>query len=90
MRVLVATDAWAPQVNGVVRTLGELQRHGPSVGLELTFITPNDFRTMAMPGYPEIRLALSPETGLTQAIETFPGYDPAVVLLDIGMPKSSG
>lgn len=71
MRVLVATDAWAPQVNGVVRTLGELQRHGPSVGLELTFITPNDFRTMAMPGYPEIRLALSPETGLTQAIETF-------------------
>jgi hypothetical protein len=71
MRVLVATDAWQPQVNGVVRTLGELQRHGPSVGLELTFITPNDFRTMALPGYPEIRLALSPEAGLIQAIETF-------------------
>lgn len=71
MRVLVATDAWQPQINGVVRTLGELQSHGPSVGLELTFITPNDFRTMAMPGYPEIRLALSPETGLSQAIDIF-------------------
>lgn len=71
MRVLVATDAWQPQVNGVVRTLGELKKHGPSVGLDLTFVTPNDFRTLAMPGYREIRLALSPEAGLAQAIEAF-------------------
>lgn len=71
MRVLIATDAWAPQVNGVVRTLGELQKRGSSVGLDLTFITPNDFRTFALPGYPEIRLARYPETGLAKAMDLF-------------------
>jgi glycosyltransferase involved in cell wall biosynthesis len=71
MRVLIATDAWAPQVNGVVRTLSELQRRGASVGLDLAFVTPADFRTFGLPGYPEIRLAIRPKAGIVRAIETF-------------------
>lgn len=71
MRVLIATDAWQPQVNGVVRTLGELQKRGPSVGLDLAFVTPDDFRTMALPGYPEIRLALAPEARIAAKIDSF-------------------
>lgn len=59
MRVLIATDAWAPQVNGVVRTLGELQKRAPAAGLVLDFVTPGDFRTLPMPGYPEIRLSMN-------------------------------
>ncbi|CAN1571203.1 RfaG Glycosyltransferase [Rhabdaerophilaceae bacterium] len=58
MRVLIASDAWEPQVNGVVRTLQKLRDLGPGLGLDLHFVTPDKFRTMPMPGYSEIRLAL--------------------------------
>ena len=58
MRILIATDAWQPQVNGVVRTLntvgGELREMGHEVG----YVTPNEFRSFPMPTYPEIRLAI--------------------------------
>jgi glycosyltransferase involved in cell wall biosynthesis len=59
MRVLVATDAWRPQVNGVVRALEGLAREAPSLGAEICFLTPSDFRTMPLPGYRTIRLALA-------------------------------
>ena len=67
MRVLVASDAWEPQINGVVRTLQKLRDIGPSLGLELGFVTPDQFRSVPMPGYPEIRLAMVGTGGLEAA-----------------------
>lgn len=58
MKILIVTDAWHPQVNGVVRTLGQVAREAPALGSEVTFLTPAEFRTCPMPGYPEIRLSL--------------------------------
>jgi glycosyltransferase involved in cell wall biosynthesis len=60
MRVLVATDAWHPQVNGVVRSLEALVREAPAHGAHIEILSHHGFRTMAMPGYAEIRLALAP------------------------------
>jgi len=59
MKILVATDAWHPQVNGVVRTLGHMAREAPELDATVEFLTPNEFRTLPMPSYPEIRLALT-------------------------------
>lgn len=60
MRIAIASDAWYPQVNGVVRTLGatvvELDRRG----YEVELITPDRFRTIPMPGYSSIDLAIAP------------------------------
>lgn len=65
MRVLVATDAWLPQVNGVVRTYERLAEEAPRrFGADVCFLSPLDFRTVPMPSYPEIRLAL-PAMGRT-------------------------
>ncbi|MFC4175131.1 glycosyltransferase family 4 protein [Microvirga sp. GCM10011540] len=59
MRVLVATDAWHPQVNGVVRSLEYMAAEAPHFGAEIVFLTPERFRSVPMPTYPEIRLALA-------------------------------
>jgi glycosyltransferase involved in cell wall biosynthesis len=58
MRILVATDAWHPQVNGVVRTLTNMAEAARAFGVEISFLTPQSFRTVAMPSYPDLRLAL--------------------------------
>jgi glycosyltransferase involved in cell wall biosynthesis len=58
MRILVATDAASPQVNGVVRTYEHLAVHLRKQSIETSFLTPADFRTCAFPLYPEIRVAL--------------------------------
>jgi glycosyltransferase involved in cell wall biosynthesis len=58
MRVLVATDAWRPQVNGVVRTYERLEPELGELGVEVAFLTPAEFRTVPCPTYPEIRLAI--------------------------------
>ena len=68
MRVLVATDAWRPQINGVVRSLEYLASEAPSLGAEIAFLTPNDFRTVPLPGYREIRLALPSMRRVERAI----------------------
>lgn len=60
MRVLVATDAWHPQVNGVVRSLEALVREAPGHGAHIEILSPLGFRTLPMPGYSEIRLAIAP------------------------------
>jgi hypothetical protein len=62
MRILVATDAWHPQVNGVVRTLAMLAEAAAAFGAEIGFLTPQSFRTFAMPSYPDLRLALRSST----------------------------
>jgi glycosyltransferase involved in cell wall biosynthesis len=58
MRILVATDAWHPQVNGVVRTLTMMAEAARPLGVDVGFLTPQSFRTFAMPSYPDLRLAL--------------------------------
>jgi glycosyltransferase involved in cell wall biosynthesis len=58
MRILVATDAWHPQVNGVVRTLIMMAEAAKTLGVDVSFLTPLSFRTFAMPSYPDLRLAL--------------------------------
>jgi glycosyltransferase involved in cell wall biosynthesis len=58
MRLLIATDAWYPQINGVVRSIERMIDHAVHVGAEIALITPEDFRSIPLPSYPEIRLAL--------------------------------
>src|ERR1700716_839942 len=58
MRILVATDAWHPQVNGVVRTLIMMAEAARTFGVDVSFLTPLSFRTVATPSYPDVRLAL--------------------------------
>jgi glycosyltransferase involved in cell wall biosynthesis len=58
MRILIATDAWRPQVNGVVHTLEANAQAAKTLGAEVAFLTPEGFPSVAMPSYPGIRLAL--------------------------------
>lgn len=58
MRILVATDAWHPQVNGVVRTLTMTAQAAALQGVEVGFLTPRSFRTVALPSYPDLRIAI--------------------------------
>lgn len=69
MRVLVVTDAWRPQVNGVVRTIEHLVAHAPAFGAEIDLLTPDAFRTVPLPTYPEIRLALASAARVSRMIE---------------------
>lgn len=71
MRLLIATDAWAPQVNGVVRTLESLNNELVRLGHEVQFVTPDGFRTVPMPTYPEIRLALFARRAVGRVIDAF-------------------
>jgi glycosyltransferase involved in cell wall biosynthesis len=58
MRILVATDAWRPQVNGVVRTLNSLARAAAKLGVTIAFLSPEGFPSFPVPTYPGLRLAL--------------------------------
>jgi glycosyltransferase involved in cell wall biosynthesis len=58
MRILVASDAWHPQVNGVVRTLTMMAQAAKACGADVSFLTPQSFRTVAMPSYRDLRVAL--------------------------------
>ncbi len=60
MKIALVSDAWLPQVNGVVRTLTAVAREAVGLGHEVLTITPDRFRTLPCPTYPEIRLALLP------------------------------
>ena len=60
MRILLVTDAWSPQVNGVVRTLQRVLQECVALGHQVEVISPDQFRTLPCPSYPEIRLALRP------------------------------
>lgn len=71
LRVLIVTDAWKPQVNGVVRTLDTLGRQLTKFGNEVRYITPDMFRTLPMPTYPEIRLAIAPNRRIAKIINEF-------------------
>jgi glycosyltransferase involved in cell wall biosynthesis len=58
MRILIATDAWRPQVNGVLHTLEANAQAAKSLGAEVVFLNPEGFPSVGMPSYPGIRLAL--------------------------------
>jgi glycosyltransferase involved in cell wall biosynthesis len=70
MRILIATDAWKPQVNGVVNTYVNIEREAAGAGFEMTFLTPADFRTLPMPGYGEIPLALARRSDARRRVES--------------------
>ena len=69
MNIALVTDAWAPQINGVVRTwsivVDELRR----LGHRVTTITPNGFAGLPWPGEPEIRLAITTPGAVGQRLE---------------------
>jgi glycosyltransferase involved in cell wall biosynthesis len=71
MRLAIATDAWAPQVNGVVRTLTETISRLKAQGHEVEVVAPDRFMTIPCPGYSEIRLALAPRFGVRKTLGTF-------------------
>ena len=70
-RILIVSDAWRPQVNGVVRTLEATCATLRARGLEVRMITPDQFRTVPLPFYPEIRLALFARRRVAKAIADF-------------------
>jgi len=76
LRILLVTDAWEPQVNGVVRTLKTTARELGAMGHEVRFLTPLEFRTLPCPTYPEIRLSLLPQSQVNRTIRDF---DPDVL-----------
>ena len=76
LKVLIVTDAWAPQLNGVVRTLEMLGHELRLLGHEVRYATPEGRFTLPLPTYPEIRLAIFPRKGLEQ---TFREYAPDAV-----------
>jgi hypothetical protein len=71
LRILIVTDAWRPQVNGVVRTLESLARELALIGHDVRFATPEHLLTVPLPTYPEIRLALFPRRAILSAVREF-------------------
>ncbi len=76
MKLLLVTDAWHPQINGVVRTLEQTMQELRKMGHETNVIQPSLFRTAPLPTYPEIRLAICRGRKLQQMIEA---YEPDAV-----------
>jgi glycosyltransferase involved in cell wall biosynthesis len=71
VRIAIATDAWHPQVNGVVRTLSSTADNLRARGHDVLIISPDQFRTVPCPTYPEIRLALGCRSGVVRALKAF-------------------
>ena len=71
MKILIVTDAWYPQVNGVVRTLDETSKQLKKFGHEVKLTTPEGFLTIPCPTYPEIKLSLFPGARVSSMIREF-------------------
>ena len=69
MKIVVATDAWHPQVNGVVRSLSMTVEHMRRSGHMVEVIEPGRFRTIPCPTYPEVRLALGCGRAVARALD---------------------
>ncbi len=69
MRVLIATDAWHPQVNGVVRTLTSLAASARTLGVDVEFLTPEGFPSFALPTYSNLRVALPNKREIARRID---------------------
>ncbi len=70
MRIVLVTDAWEPQVNGVVRTLRSISTELERLGHEVALLAPDRFRSFPCPTYPEIRLALTGPEAVGRLIES--------------------
>ncbi|MGA2188900.1 MAG: glycosyltransferase family 1 protein [Steroidobacteraceae bacterium] len=71
MKIMIVTDAWFPQTNGVVRTLAQTAEWLGRFGHEVRMLTPREFRSVACPTYPEIRLSLLPRRQVERSIREF-------------------
>ncbi len=70
-RLLIVTDAAAPQVNGVVRTIDNTNIHLKRMGISVSMLTPDSFKSFPCPTYPEIRLSLTTSTHVEKMIRAF-------------------
>jgi glycosyltransferase involved in cell wall biosynthesis len=68
-KILICSDAWRPQINGVVRSLERLTEELIKVGVEVDMLTPQEFTTLPCPTYPEIRLALTTKGHIQRRID---------------------
>ena len=71
MRVLIATDAWRPQINGVVRSLERMVEAAPEFGVTPHMLTPEGFWQVGLPSYPDIRIALATRRHIAKRIADF-------------------
>jgi 1,2-diacylglycerol 3-alpha-glucosyltransferase/glucuronosyltransferase len=71
MRIMIVTDAWLPQTNGVVNTLGQTVAWLTRFGHDVRPVTPQQFRTIPCPTYPEIRVAVFPYAKMAASIAAF-------------------
>jgi glycosyltransferase involved in cell wall biosynthesis len=71
MRIAIVSDAWFPQINGVVRTLDTVRGMLVEQGHEVMPFGPDRFRTLPCPTYPEIRLALAAGRALGRMMDAF-------------------
>jgi glycosyltransferase involved in cell wall biosynthesis len=71
MKIALITDAWLPQVNGVVTTLVELVRELEQGGHKVEVIQPGLFTTRPCPGYAGIDLAVRPKRLLREKLDAF-------------------
>ena len=71
MRIAIVTDAWAPQINGVVNTLEATGQCLRNSGHAVKIVAPNELRTFACPGYPEIRLACRPYASVAITLDAW-------------------
>lgn len=69
VKIALLTDAWFPQVNGVVRTLDHVREELEAMGHEMLVISPADFKTYPLPRYPEIRLAFRPARAMRRRLD---------------------
>ncbi|WP_305983925.1 glycosyltransferase family 1 protein [Roseibium sp. MMSF_3544] len=69
--ILIVTDAWHPQINGVVRSLERTAEELVKIGVRVEFLTPQAFRTLPCPTYPEIRLSLTHRGVIRRKIQEF-------------------
>ena len=71
LKVLIVTDAWAPQINGVVRTLEVLGRELEALGHEVRYASPEGRFSIPLPTYNEIRLSIFPRRSLAKLIDEY-------------------
>ena len=71
MKIMIITDAWEPQVNGVVRTLKQTRQELELMGHEIDMLTPLEFKTIPCPTYPDISLSILPSTKVAKRIKKF-------------------
>ena len=69
MRILIATDAWPPQINGVVRSLQSLAATARKLGVDIEFLTPEGFASFALPTYTSVRCAVPNPSEIARRIE---------------------